>query len=75
MLEKIFLWLGGEAALSKKLGSLFRHLLPPIVAYLSGLNLDAGLLDMFSKNGEAFVTTLAAVIIAVLLSLREKAGK
>lgn len=75
MIEKIFIWLGGEAALSKKLGSLFRHLIPPITAYLLSLGLAPELVDQLGQHLSVSAGIAGSIVVAIILSLREKAGR
>lgn len=75
MLSKLFKLLGGEAALSKKLGSLLRHLIPVITTYLVSLNLPPELVSQLAGHLDALFVVLGSVIVSVVMSFREKVGK
>lgn len=75
MLEWILKLVGGDKVIAKYIGSLFRHAIPPVTAYLLALGLAPELVESFASHAEVMFGTLASVLVAVLMSLNEKKNR
>lgn len=75
MLNWIISLFGGDKMIAKYIGSFVRHLIPPITAYLLALGIAPELVDTFVSHLDLIIGSLASLVVAIAMSLREKSSK